>query len=71
MFNFNGILQQKLRQATKSALDTGELMKLAQGLRYQHSIRCNGIFGNPEIRKRNCENEKLTGIKLSGFAARA
>ena len=56
MFNFNGIFAaQKLRQAAKSALDTGELMKLAQGFAVPATqFVANGIFGfNPEIKGEN------------------
>ena len=68
MFNFNGIFaSQKLRQAVKSALDTGELMRLAQGFAVPATqFVANGIFGyDPEIKEKEIiANEKLTGIKL-------
>lgn len=68
MFNFNGIFaSQKLRQAVKSALNTGELMRLAQGFAVPATqFVANGIFGyDPEIKEQKIvANEKLAGIKL-------
>lgn len=68
MFNFKGIFaSQRLRQAVKSALDTGELMRLAQGFAVPATqFVANGIFGyDPEIKEKEIvANENLAGIKL-------
>ena len=53
MFNFDGIFaSQKLRQAVKSALNTNELMRLAQGFAVPVTqFVANGIFGfDPSIK---------------------